>query len=87
MTAPPSGRSIALTFIALVVLAAVSWIAAVENTGSTVALAIAGIKALAIGLVFMELVCASTVDRVIAVIAVFFVILLCLGSLADVAFR
>ncbi|MDB4956809.1 MAG: hypothetical protein JWO36_4378 [Myxococcales bacterium] len=87
MSAPPTGRAIVITFIGLLVLAAVSWIAAVLGTGTALALTIAGIKALGIGLVFMELASAHPVDRVIAVIAVFFVVLLCVGAMGDVAFR
>lgn len=87
MHAPPSGRALVLTFVALIVLAALSWLAAALGTGTAVALSIASVKALAIGLVFMELGRAHAVDRVIAVVALLFVVLLCLGAAADVAFR
>ena len=89
-TGAASGKAIIWMFVGLVVLAGGSWLASsynLGNAGSAVALAIAGVKALGIALVFMELYWAHAVDRVIAVIAVFFVILLCVGSLADVAFR
>jgi caa(3)-type oxidase subunit IV len=76
-----------INFVALIVLAVISWIAATLGTGSAIALAIASVKALAIALVFMELTRASATDRVIAVVAVLFVVLICAGSLADVAFR
>ena len=82
-----SSRALVLTFAALVALAAISWIAAVLGTGTGVALAIAAVKAALIALVFMELAHAHTADRVIAVVAVLFVVLLCAGSVADVAFR
>jgi caa(3)-type oxidase subunit IV len=84
---PPSGLALILTFIALIVLAAASWLLADAGTGTGVALAIAATKALLIGLFFMELVCASPVDRTIALVALGFVMLLTLGALADVAYR
>ena len=56
-------------------------------SGRALAIAIASLKAIAIALVFMELAHAHNVDRVIAVIAALFVVLLCAGSLAGVAFR
>lgn len=87
MHAPPSGRALVLTFVALVALAGLSWVAAMLGTGSAVAIAIASTKALVIALVFMELTRASATDRVIAVVAVLFVILICAGALTDVAFR
>lgn len=87
MHAPPSGRALILTYLALIALAALSWWAAEMGTGTFVALAIAGSKALGIALVFMELVRASVTDRIAAAVAVLFVLLLCLGSLTDVAFR
>ncbi len=87
MHAPPTGRALVLNFVALLVLAALSWVAATLGTGSAVALTIASVKALAIALVFMELTRANPADRMIAVVAVMFVVLICAGSLADVAFR
>ena len=76
-----------ITFIALVVLALASWLASAAGTGSALALAIAGIKALLIGLVFMELSHAHTVPRVIALTSLLFVALLCAGIAVDVALR
>jgi caa(3)-type oxidase subunit IV len=87
MREPPSGLALVVTFAGLLVLAGVSWLAAAAGTGTTIALAIAAAKALAIALVFMELFRAHAVDRLVATIAVLFVILLCAGALADVAFR
>ena len=57
-----SARALVLTYIALVVLAAASFLA--ENTG--VALGIAVVKAILIALVFMELWRAHASDRMIA---------------------
>ena len=75
------------TYVALVVLAAVSWLLADVGTGIVVALAIAATKAILIALVFMELIRAHATDRIIAAIAVLFVVLLCVGALGDVALR
>jgi cytochrome c oxidase subunit 4 len=78
-----TARALILTYVALVALAAASFLAA--NTG--VALAIAVAKAILIALVFMELWRAHASDRMIALAAVFFVLLMCAGALADVTLR
>lgn len=83
----PSGRSLVLTYIALMVLAGLSWLLSVAGTGTAVAILIASVKALLIALFFMELRWAPAVDRTIAAIAVLFVVLLCVGVFSDVAFR
>jgi len=80
-------RSLILTFVALVALAAGSWLLASWGTGTGVALAIAAVKAGLIAAVFMELWTAEPVDRAIGAVAVLFVVLLCVGAVADVAFR
>ncbi|HTJ44689.1 MAG TPA: cytochrome C oxidase subunit IV family protein [Kofleriaceae bacterium] len=82
-----TGRTLIVTYAALVALALTSWLTASLGAGTGVALAFAAAKALAIALVFMELARAHAADRAIAAIAVFFVALLCAGALADVAFR
>jgi caa(3)-type oxidase subunit IV len=87
MRAPPTGRALVLTFLALLVLAGGSWIAAALGTGTAIALTIAAAKAVTIAIVFMELGRAHDADRAIAAVAVFCVVLLCLGAVADVAFR
>jgi caa(3)-type oxidase subunit IV len=87
MRAPPSGRALILTFVVLLVLAGGSWGAAALGTGTAIAISIAALKAIAIALVFMELGRAHDADRAIAAVAVFCVVLLCLGAVADVAFR
>jgi caa(3)-type oxidase subunit IV len=84
---PPSGLTLLLTFVALVVLAAVSWLLSAAGTGTAVALAIASVKALLIALFFMELIVGHATDRTVACIAVLFVVLLTVGMLADVAYR
>jgi cytochrome c oxidase subunit 4 len=52
-----------------------------------VALAIATVKVAVVALVFMELSKTMIATRVVAVLAVTFVVLLCLGMLGDVGFR
>lgn len=87
MPKPPSSRALIWTFVALIVLAVASWVAASLGTGTWLALLIAAVKALAIAAVFMELAMAEPVDRIIAIVAALFVILLCVGTLGDVGFR
>ena len=82
-----TGRALILTYLALVVLAAVSWMLMTVGGGVGLALFIAALKTLAIALVFMELWIGHASDRVIAVVALFFVVLLCAGALADVVTR
>jgi len=78
-----TARALILTYLALVALAAGSFLAGNE----AIALAIAVAKAILIALVFMELWRAHASDRMIAVAAVFFVLLMCAGALADVTMR
>jgi caa(3)-type oxidase subunit IV len=78
---------LALTFAALVVLAAASWILSALGAPTVVALVIAGVKAVLIGLVFMELSHAHAVPRTIVVVAVLFIALLVAGTLTDVDLR
>jgi len=52
-----------------------------------IALAIAGAKVCIVGTVFMELRESLAVTRTVAIVAVLFVVLLCLGIAGDVAFR
>jgi len=82
-----TARSLVFTYILLVVLAAASWLLADVGGGTALALLIAALKTLAIALVFMELWIGHASDRVIAVVALFFVVLLCAGALADVVTR
>lgn len=70
-----TGASLALSFVGLGVFAPL------------VALAIAAAKALVVATIFMHLLRAPFVLQMIAVISVLFVALICLGILADVAFR
>lgn len=80
-------RPLIATFVALIVLAAASWILSSAGAPAWVSLAIAAAKALAIAWVFMELAEAHTVPRTIAIVAVLFVVLLVGGTLVDVDLR
>ena len=82
-----TARSLVLTWLTLMVLAAASWIAASEDLGTGFALAIAGLKTVAITLIFMELLGGHASDRMIALAALFFVVLMTFGVLADVSLR
>ncbi len=75
--------SLIVTYVLLVALAAASWL--FGDTASSLLIAVA--KTLLIALVFMELRHAHASDRIIAVVAVFFVLLLTLGTFADVITR
>ena len=82
-----TARSLILTYVALIVLAGLSWVLADIGTGTAIALLIAALKTVAIALVFMELWHGHASDRMIALLAAFFVLLLCAGALGDVTFR
>lgn len=78
-----TARSLILTYLALVALAATSML-----LGDTISsLLIAVVKTLLIAAIFMELRHAHASDRIIAVLAAFFVLLLTLGTFADVITR
>jgi caa(3)-type oxidase subunit IV len=77
-----TGTKLVLTYVALVALAATSFV-----VGSDAALPVAIVKAGLIAMVFMELASAHPVPRIVAVVGVLFVLLLAAGTLADVAFR
>ena len=87
MREPPSARLLILTYVGLVALAALSWLATDFVSSSVLSIGIAVAKALLIALVFMELMRAHATDRIIAIIAVGFVVLLCVGAVADVGLR
>jgi caa(3)-type oxidase subunit IV len=55
--------------------------------GAPVALAIAGVKVCIVAIVFMELRHSMAATRAVALVAVAFVVLLCLGVVGDVEFR
>lgn len=57
------------------------------RAGTLVALGIATVKVGIVALVFMELRSGTTPTRVVALVCLAFVALLCLGIVADVAFR
>jgi caa(3)-type oxidase subunit IV len=80
-------KALVLTFVGLVVLATASWIASSLGAPTAVSLVIAGVKAVMIALIFMELREAHPVPRTIAVVMVLFVALLIAGTLTDVDLR
>jgi caa(3)-type oxidase subunit IV len=83
----PSSLALRITGLGLIALAAISWVLSSLGAPPVVALVIATVKALWIAAVFMELAHAHAVPRTIAVVAVLFVVLLCVGTLADVGLR
>lgn len=84
------GRSYLLAFLGLVALTTASLGLSALPLGGlslTVALSIASVKASVVGLVFMHLGRGPIVPRIVAVASIGFVALVCLGIVADVAFR
>jgi cytochrome c oxidase subunit 4 len=87
---PGSGAKYAFALIALLCLTALTFglhYVTVGSLGIIVALAIAAIKVSIVALVFMELRESMIATRVVAIVAVMFVALLCLGVFSDVGFR
>jgi cytochrome c oxidase subunit IV len=85
-----SGRAVAGALVVLLLLTSTSWAVAGVNLGAwnlVVALAIAATKAGIVAFVFMELAHASTAARVVAGVTLTFILLLCLGVIADTSFR
>jgi cytochrome c oxidase subunit 4 len=87
---PGSGARYAIALIALLCLTALTFglhYVTVGSLGIIVALAIAAIKVSIVALVFMELRDSMIATRAVAIVAVMFVALLCLGIFSDVGFR
>ncbi|KAB2889270.1 MAG: hypothetical protein F9K40_19920 [Kofleriaceae bacterium] len=85
-----SGRPIILAIIGLLVLTGASFLLAQllsGTAGTALALAIAAAKASIVALIFMELRDAPVPMRVTALVTVSFILLLCAGTVADVALR
>jgi len=78
-----TARSLIITYVLLVALAAASML--LGDTTSSLLIAVA--KTLLIACIFMELRHGHASDRIIAAIAAFFVLLLTLGTFADVITR
>jgi cytochrome c oxidase subunit 4 len=88
--ASTSGRPLVWTLLALLVLTVISWAISHVHLGrpsTLIALAIAGVKAALVAIAFMELPRASGQARIVAVVTVAFILLLCAGTVGDVAFR
>lgn len=83
-------RPLVVTFVALLVLTAISYGAShlAFGWGSTViALLIAGVKAGLVLNAFMELPLASTPARIVIAVTLSFIALLCAGVVGDIAVR
>jgi heme/copper-type cytochrome/quinol oxidase subunit 4 len=87
MSAPPSGFLLVVTFVVLEGLAVLNWAVSAAGAPTAVLLAIAMVQAIVSGFVFMELKSAHPAFRVIAVVVVFFIVLLCTGVAGDVSMR
>ena len=89
-THPSSGAKYVFALIALLVLTAVSFglsYVSLGAAGTPIALTIAGVKVVIVGLIFMELLESLAATRMIAIVTIVFISLLCFGILGDVAFR
>lgn len=87
---PGSGARFAVALAVLLALTGVSYglqFAALGAAGPVITFLIAGIKVLIVALVFMELRDSLPATRLVALFAVLFVALLCLGIAGDVALR
>jgi cytochrome c oxidase subunit 4 len=85
-----SGRGYVYTWLGLLALTGASLALSAASLGvfaPIVALSIAALKALVVAAIFMHLLRGPFVLQMIAVVSVLFVALICLGILADVAFR
>jgi caa(3)-type oxidase subunit IV len=85
-----SGRPYVATWLALLAATGISYAVDLLRLGAIglgISLAIAGLKATIVGLVFMHLARETFAARVVAVLNVGWVALICLGIIADVAFR
>lgn len=85
--APPGPRALVIAFLALELLAVLSWIVSSLGAVTVIVLAIAVVQAVVSLTVFMELRSAHPVLRVTAAIVVFFIALLCAGMAGDAALR
>lgn len=87
---PRSGARFVVALVALMALTLLSFgmhYIRLGTLGTVIALTIAGIKVVVVGLIFMELRESLAATRLIPVVTILFVILLCLGIVGDVAFR
>lgn len=86
-----SGKSYVVAFLAMLALWGLSFgLLTVFEWGiwsPAVALAIASVQLLIVAFVFMHLWEAAFASRIVALITIIFIVLICLGIVADVAFR
>ena len=86
----PSGRALVLTLAALLAATAIRWAISHADLGfasTPIALAIAAVKAGIVATMFMELMRASTTAHVVAFVTLVFIVLLCAGTVGDLAMR
>jgi len=89
-THPSSAAKYVFALVALIVLTLLSLVlhyAGLGAAGTPIALSIAGIKVVIVGLIFMELLVSLAATRMIAIVTILYVALLCFGIIGDVAFR
>ncbi len=87
---PPSGRPLVLALIMLLVLTVISWAVSHVQLGvasTSIAIAIAALKATVVAIAFMELPRAAIVARVVAIVTLAFIGILCAGVVADIGMR
>lgn len=87
---PHPFRFLLWAWAGLSVLTTLSWVllyAPFAGASILVALAIASVKVAIVALVFMELAGGHATPKTVAAVGVLFVVLLCLGVAADVAYR
>lgn len=85
-----SGRGYVLTWIGLLVLTALSYLASLVDVGPwdmTVALGIATVKAILVALIFMHLLEGHFTDRMVLLLSLAFVIILTALMIGDIATR
>jgi hypothetical protein len=83
----PHDATAVVGLLVLYLLAGASWIASAFGAGSEVSLLFASAMAFVIGIAWMQLRGDDAIERVVALVAVLFVVLLSIGVLGDVAFR
>jgi caa(3)-type oxidase subunit IV len=84
------GFAIVMSWIALVLLTALSWAASVVDAGrvdAVIAIGIASIKGVVVVFVFMHLLESRFATRMVALVSVLFIVILVLGIVGDVSQR
>ncbi|HLU65725.1 MAG TPA: cytochrome C oxidase subunit IV family protein [Kofleriaceae bacterium] len=87
---PSHGFHYVIALVALLLLTGLSFglsFLDLGALGTPLALSIAGVKVLIVGSIFMHLREAVFATRLVGLVTIIFIALLCLGIIADVAFR